>query len=66
MRFLATREIPHVIRFDRRPHLDKLIEELTKMFAVRYEKPPSDDHVHGLECIRGDNVDPSIMRLPAS
>jgi hypothetical protein len=61
--FLATREIPRVVKFDRLPHLDKLIEELTEACAVRYEKPPSDDHILGLERARADNVDPSIMRL---
>src|SRR6202050_5681665 len=39
--FLATREIPRVVKFDRRPQLDALIEELTETFAIRYEKPPS-------------------------
>jgi hypothetical protein len=61
--FLATREIPRVVKFDRRPQLDALIEELTETFAVRYEKPPSNDHVQGLERARANNVDPSIMRL---
>src|SRR5882672_859522 len=61
--FLATREIPRVVKFDRRPQLDALIEELTEAFAVRYEKPPSDDHIQGLERARAGNVDPSIMRL---
>jgi hypothetical protein len=27
--------------FNGRPHLDELIDELTEMFAVQYEKPPS-------------------------
>ena len=61
--FLATREIPRVVKFDRRPQLDALVRELTEAFAVRYEEPPSDDHVQGLERARGGNVDPSIMRL---
>src|ERR1700683_3299894 len=39
--FLVTREIPRVVKFDRRPQLDALIEELTETFAIRYEKPPS-------------------------
>jgi hypothetical protein len=52
-----------VVKFDHCPHLDKLIEELTEAFAVRYEKSPSDDHVQGLERARAGNVDPSIMRL---
>jgi hypothetical protein len=61
--FLATREIPRLVKFDHRPHLDKLIRELTEAFAVRYEEPPSNDHVQGLERARANNVDPSIMRL---
>jgi hypothetical protein len=39
--FLETCEIPRVVKFDDRPHLDKLIEELTEAFAICYEKPPS-------------------------
>ena len=61
--FPVSRKIPRLVKFDHRPHLDKLIEELTEVFAVRYEKPPSHDHVRGLERARADNVDPSIMRL---
>jgi hypothetical protein len=61
--FLLGRDISRVVKFDRRPHLDKLIEELTEVCAVRYEKPPSDDHIQGLERARAGNVDPSIMRL---
>ena len=41
MGFLVTREIPRVSKFDCHPHLDKLIEELTEAFAVRYVKPSS-------------------------
>jgi hypothetical protein len=33
--FLLGRDIPRVVKFDRCPHLDKLIEELTEAFAVR-------------------------------
>ena len=29
------------VKFDGRPHLDKLIADLTKMFAIRYERLPS-------------------------
>jgi hypothetical protein len=61
--FLVTREIPCVVKFDRRPQLDALVRELTEAFAVRYEELPSDDHVQGLERARGGNVDPSIMQL---
>jgi hypothetical protein len=39
--FLATREIPRMVKFDHRPHLDALIRELTEAFAARYEEPPS-------------------------
>jgi hypothetical protein len=61
--FLATREIPHVVKFNHRPHLDKLIEELTEACTVHYEKLPLDDHMQELERAWVGNVDPSIMRL---
>src|SRR5882672_6405710 len=61
--FLATREIPRVVKFDCQPHLDKLIREFAEAFAVRYEELQSNDHVQGLERARKNNVDPSIMRL---
>src|ERR1700733_8189945 len=61
--FLLGRDIPRVVKFDHRPELDALIEELTETFAVRYEKLPSNDHVQGLERARANNVDPSIMQL---
>jgi hypothetical protein len=44
--FLATREIPRVVKFDGQPHLDKLIRELTEAFAVRYEEPPSAEQIN--------------------
>jgi hypothetical protein len=59
--FLATREIPRVVKFDRRPQLDKLIRELTEAFAVRYEEPPSADQLQALERAQAANIDPSIM-----
>src|ERR1700691_2329836 len=59
--FLATREIPRVVKFDRRPRLDALIEELTEAFAVCYEKPPSADQLQALERAQAANIDPSIM-----
>ena len=59
--FLATREIPRVVKFDRRPQLDALVEELTETFAVRYEKPPSADQLQALERAQAANIDPSIM-----
>jgi hypothetical protein len=38
---LIQKDIEKSVEFDDRPHLDKLIAELTKMFAVRYEPLPS-------------------------
>ena len=61
--FLLGRDIPRAVKFDHRPKLDALIEELTETFAVHYEKPLSDDHIQGLERARAGNVDPFIMRL---
>src|ERR1700727_3821148 len=54
--FLLGREIPRVVKFDRRPHLDKLIDELTETFAVRYEKPPSGDDFKTLKDMQTNNV----------
>jgi len=59
--FLATREIPRVVQFDRRPHLDKLVRELTKAFTARYEEPPSAARLQALERAQAANIDPSIM-----
>ena len=59
--FLATREIPRMVKFDRRPQLDVLLEELTEVFAVRYEKPPSAHQLQALERAQAANIDPSIM-----
>jgi hypothetical protein len=39
------------------------MRELTQAFSLRYEEPPSNDNVQGLERARANNVDPSIMRL---
>jgi len=64
--FLATREIPHAVKFDHRPHLDKLIRELTEAFAVRYEEPPSAKDLQALEDAQIANVPESVMtNLPA-
>jgi len=64
--FLATREIPRVVKFDHRPHLDKLIRELTEAFAVRYEEPPSAKDLQALEDAQIANVPESVMtNLPA-
>ena len=56
--FLATREIPRVVKFDRRPQLDALIEE---PFAVRYEKPPSDEDFETLKDMKYNNAPPSYL-----
>ena len=50
--FLATHEIPCVVRFDHRPHLKTLIKELTQTLAVRYEEPPSAEQINQLQCLR--------------
>jgi hypothetical protein len=50
--FLLGRDIPRVIKFDRRTHLEKLIEELTEACAVRYEKPPSAEQINQLQRLR--------------
>jgi hypothetical protein len=39
--FLLRRRIPKEVKFNDRPHLDKLIRDLTETFAVRYEEPPT-------------------------
>jgi len=59
--FLLGRDIPRVVKFDCRPHLDKLIEELTEAFSVRYEKPPSTKDLQALEEALAANLPPSIM-----
>jgi hypothetical protein len=64
--FLATREIPRMVKFDRRPHLDNLIEELTEACAVRYEMPPSARDIQALEDALKAHVPESVMtNLPA-
>ena len=59
--FLLGRSIPRMVKFDRRPYLDKLIEELTETFAVRYEKPPTAEEISGLEEAQAANFPASIM-----
>jgi hypothetical protein len=55
-----------VVKFDRRPHLDKLIEELTEGFSVRYEKPLSTKVLQALEDAWVSNVPESVIsNLPA-
>jgi len=64
--FLLGHDIPRVVKFDRRPHLDKLIEELTEGFSVRYEKPLSTKVLQALEDARVSNVPESVIsNLPA-
>ena len=50
--FLLGRDIPRVVKFDRRPQLDALIRELTEAFAVRYEEPPSAEQINQLQRLR--------------
>lgn len=54
--FLLGRSIPRMVKFDRRPYLDKLIEELTETFAVRYEKPPSTEQINQLQRLRNKGL----------
>jgi hypothetical protein len=66
MGFLVSRKIPRMVKFDRRPRLDKLIEELTEACAVRYEKPPSARDLQALEDALEAHVPESVMtNLPA-
>ena len=39
--YLVCSHIPRTVKFVDRPQLDKLIKELTAVFSVRYEDPPS-------------------------
>ena len=50
--FLLGRDIPRVVKFDHRPHLDALIKELTQTLAVRYEEPPSAEQINQLQRLR--------------
>jgi len=52
--------LPRVVKFDPRPQLDALIDELTETFAVRYEKPPSTKDLQALEDARVANVLESV------
>ena len=64
--FLLGRSIPRVVQFDRRPHLDALIRELTEAFAARYEEPPSARDLQALQDVRVANVPESVItNLPA-
>jgi hypothetical protein len=59
--FLLGRDIPRTVKFDRRPQLDALIEELTEAFAVRYEKPPPHGDFEALKDMQSNNVPPSYL-----
>jgi len=50
-----------MVRFDRRPQLDKLIRELTEALAVRYEEPPSAEQLDVLNQMLSSNVPPSFL-----
>ena len=64
--FLLGRDIPRMVKFDCPPRLDKVIEELTEAFAVRYEKPLSTKDLQALEDARVSNVPESVIsNLPA-
>src|SRR6266436_5304999 len=54
--FLRGRDIPRMVKFDRRPQLDKLIKELTEAFAVRYEEPPSTEQINQLQRLRAKGL----------
>jgi hypothetical protein len=59
--FLLGRDIPRVVKFDRRPHLDKLIRDLTEAFAAHYEEPPSDEDFETLKDMKSNNAPPSYL-----
>ena len=59
--FLATREIPRVVKFNRRPQLGALIKELTEAFAARYEEPPSDEDFEILKDMKSNTAPPSYL-----
>src|SRR5882724_9191180 len=59
--FLLGRDISRVVKFDRRPQLDKLIRELTEAFSVRYEEPPSAEQLDVLNQMLSSNVPPSFL-----
>src|ERR1700729_423635 len=64
--FLATHEIPRVVKFDRHLQLDALIRELTEAFAVRYEEPPSDEDFKTLKDMQSNNAPPSYLHSNAA
>jgi hypothetical protein len=52
-----------MVKFDRCPHLDNLIEELTKACAICYEMLPSARDIQALEDALEAHVDTSTMPL---
>jgi hypothetical protein len=55
-----------MVKFDRRPHLDEPIRELTEAFATRYEEPPSARDLQALEDAFKAQVPESVItNLPA-
>jgi hypothetical protein len=55
-----------VVQFDRCPHLDALIRELTEAFAARYEEPPLARDLQALQDARVANVPESVItNLPS-
>ena len=62
--FLLGRDIPRTVKFDSRPQLDALIEELTDTFAVRYEKPPTAEDLKALEYAETNAPEYVMTALP--
>ena len=50
-----------MVKFDRRPQLNALIEELTETFAVHYEKPPTAQQLVVLDQMQSRNVLSSFL-----
>ena len=65
--YLTSSHIPQTVKFDDRPQLDKLITELTVVFSVRYENPPSAVACRGLRDFQAhyDVFKPLIPNLSA-
>ena len=59
--FLLGRDIPRMVKFDRRPQLDTLIRELTEAFAARYEEPPTAKQLEVLSQMQSSNVPSSFL-----
>ena len=54
--FLLGRDIPRMVKFDRRPQLDALIRELTEAFATRYKEPPTAEKISQLQRLRDKGI----------